>query len=81
VVWTCFVSCILDTKVCAHASQRRSHNENQKIHPHPQLSPVFLVGTTRRRDRYRLPTVVHPSPDCTALSALSLSHTHTYRAP
>jgi hypothetical protein len=60
---------------CAYASQRYLHDESQKNHPHPQISPVFLVGTFRRNEPDRLHAVVHPSPDCTALSAFSLSHT------
>jgi hypothetical protein len=44
---------------CAKDSQRHLHDEKQESRPHPQISPVFLVGTIRREEPHRLHAVVH----------------------
>jgi hypothetical protein len=48
---------------CAHATERHLHGENQESRPHPQISPVFLVGTIRREEPHRLHAVVHRTRD------------------
>jgi hypothetical protein len=48
---------------CADGSQRQVYDENQKSHPHPQILSVFLVGTVRRNEPYRLHAIVHRTRD------------------
>jgi hypothetical protein len=48
---------------CAYASQRHLDGDNQESRPHPQISPVFLVGTIRREEPHRLHAVVHSTRD------------------